>query len=154
MKRTDVAEHLERHSVPEPNSGCTLWLGGQNRHGYGYISIGGRTVGTHRAAYELAHGPVSAGLVIRHHCDNPPCINPNHLTPGTRADNSHDMRIRGRQGKRGAASITGAVRLEVTRAQRDWLRAEKRRLGLPMEVIVSRAIQAAMDAEQQQERAS
>lgn len=149
MKGASITEHLERHSVPEPNSGCTLWLGGQNRNGYGYISIGGRTVGAHRAAYELAHGTVPAGLVIRHHCDNPPCINPNHLTPGTRADNSHDMRIRGRQGKRGTASITGAVRFEVTRAQRDWLRAEKRRLGLPMEVIVSRAIQAQLDAEQQ-----
>jgi hypothetical protein len=77
--------------------GCWIWQGNRDRKGYGRISVKGRTTSTHRLAYRLAHGgDIPDGLVVRHRCDNPPCVNPDHLEIGTPADNSRDMVERGR----------------------------------------------------------
>jgi len=56
----------------------------------------GEYVVAHRIAYELSKGPVPKELIVRHTCDNPPCCNPNHLIPGTDADNAKDKSERGR----------------------------------------------------------
>lgn len=89
---------LERY-VPEPNTGCWLWLSGTN-NGYGILSLyevyGRRTVLAHRASWEFHRGPIPEGLCVLHRCDTPPCINPAHLFLGTIADNTHDMIAKGR----------------------------------------------------------
>jgi hypothetical protein len=54
------------------------------------------SVRAHRLAYELLVGQIPDGAMLRHDCDNPPCVNPKHLTPGTAKDNSQDMVARGR----------------------------------------------------------
>jgi len=67
--------------------------------GYGLIGEGGRggrQLLTHRAMYMLHYGPIPDGMVIRHTCDNPPCVNPEHLLMGTEEDNRNDMYLRGR----------------------------------------------------------
>ncbi len=84
-----ISDHLE------PN-GCRLWLGPFNRDGYGRI-FDGETTTAHRVAYKLAHGEIPAGLMVLHSCDNPPCINADHLRLGTALDNVADMVTRGRQ---------------------------------------------------------
>lgn len=61
---------------------------------YGHVRTGRQWA--HRAAWESAHGPISSGLVVRHTCDNPRCINLEHLLLGTVADNQRDMAERGR----------------------------------------------------------
>lgn len=64
---------------------------------------------SHRAAWELTHGPVPDGLFVLHRCDNPPCCNPAHLFLGTRGDNNRDARAKGRHvhGERvGTAKVT------------------------------------------------
>jgi hypothetical protein len=71
---------------------CWLWTGRANDHGYGRF----KDTMAHRVAYELVKGPIPAGLVVRHRCDNPPCCNPAHLEVGTPADNSKDAVQRGR----------------------------------------------------------
>jgi hypothetical protein len=53
----------------------------------------------HRASYELHIGSIAEGLVIRHTCDNPPCVNPDHLVAGTPEQNTQDMLDRNRQAK-------------------------------------------------------
>lgn len=89
-------------ALPEPNSGCWLWTGPVNGDGYGKVGFAGAFYRTHRLAFHLAHGPVPAGLSVRHACDTPCCINPDHLCAGTHADNMEDMKRRGRRLGKGA----------------------------------------------------
>lgn len=83
--------------------GCILWKGITNADGYGLIGSGtrkGRNILAHRLSYEFKFGSIPKGMMILHKCDNPPCINPDHLFIGTAADNIHDMVAKGRARKR------------------------------------------------------
>jgi hypothetical protein len=83
--------HVERAE------GCWLWQGHRNTRGYGQFNIDAtHPVGAHRIAYELTYGPIPPDLHCCHHCDNPPCVRPDHLFLGTRSDNSQDMVRKGR----------------------------------------------------------
>lgn len=96
-------ERFAESFVPEPNSGCWLWLGSKrSQNGYGRIKAGGRTVPAHRYAWELFRGPIPDGMIVCHKCDVPPCVNPNHLFVGTHKDNAADRDTKGRAGKTGA----------------------------------------------------
>lgn len=78
-------------------SGCWEWQGGVDKSiGYGYLSFRGRKIGAHRMAFMLAHGEIPAGAMICHHCDNPPCVNPDHLYAGNAKTNIRDAINRGR----------------------------------------------------------
>jgi len=79
--------------------GCWLWTASVNMNGYGKFGIGGKRGGwksAHRVSYELVKGDIPNGLLLRHTCDNPPCVNPDHLIPGTCKENTQDMMVRGR----------------------------------------------------------
>lgn len=83
-----IADRLEKHSIPEPNSGCVLWLGHVNGNGYGQISVGKRRkLAAHRAAYEHRFGSVPEGHVLDHLCRVRSCINPEHLEAVTTREN-------------------------------------------------------------------
>lgn len=75
--------------IPEPNSGCWLWLGAANVGGYGQMTIGSRTDGSrtraavHRLAYETLVAPIPVGLQLDHLCRTRCCVNPAHLEPVT-----------------------------------------------------------------------
>lgn len=87
---------VDRHGPDE----CWPWLGARTKDGYGVLYAGGRGAGNRRAthvAWEIEHGvPFPAGMDALHTCDYPPCVNVKHLTPGTDADNVHDMWMKGR----------------------------------------------------------
>jgi hypothetical protein len=81
------------------SSHCWLWTARVDKDGYGRFRPGGQD--THdtnaaRVSYVLSGRPLADGEVVRHTCDNPPCVRPDHLLVGTHADNHRDARERGR----------------------------------------------------------
>ena len=75
---------------------CIEWTRYINHDGYGRLKEKNRFYMAHRWTYEQHHGPIPKGLVVRHKCDNPSCVNIDHLELGTKLDNSRDMVERGR----------------------------------------------------------
>lgn len=80
-----------------PIAGCWEWSGALNRSGYGLFCISG-TKGMHasRASWILHKGPIPEGMCVCHSCDNPGCVNPDHLWLGTKADNNRDRSTKNR----------------------------------------------------------
>ena len=64
--------------------------------GYGTIYVSGKIRATHRVAWETWRGEIPFGVMVLHSCDNPPCINPDHLFLGSRSDNALDSVVKGR----------------------------------------------------------
>lgn len=94
-----IAERLWIRAI-RTDTGCLEWQGARNRKGYGVIQIGVRKQGfAHRVAYEEAIGPIPAGKLVCHRCDNPRCIEPDHLFTGDATDNLRDASRKGRIGK-------------------------------------------------------
>lgn len=95
-KGLDIAAALRWHGWTVTASGCWEWDGIRDRQGYGQIWFEGRTRKVPRLAYTTWIGPVPTELMVRHRCDNPPCINPDHFELGTGFDNMRDKMERGR----------------------------------------------------------
>ena len=89
--------HEKMLSKINKTDSCWLWTGKPNQNGYGRLRINKKTVLAHRLAYELWVGTIPLDKPnVLHHCDNPPCVNPEHLFVGTQADNIKDMVAKGR----------------------------------------------------------
>lgn len=96
----DVADRF--WSRVERGNGCWIWTGGLSSNGYGSFGARRASISAHRFSYELTKGPIPEGMLLMHSCDNPRCVNPDHLTPGTNADNMLDMVTKRRNGDRPA----------------------------------------------------
>ena len=84
-----LAERFEQKYVPEPNSGCWLWV---STHSRGRAMIWEPPMTTAaRVSWQLHKGQIPMGLQVLHRCDTPMCVNPEHLFLGTRSDNMWDM---------------------------------------------------------------
>ena len=78
---------------------CWEWNASKNPQGYGHFKLNGTSRSSHRVSWELNKGIIPDGMLVLHHCDNPPCVNPNHLWLGTSKDNSDDKVRKGRQSR-------------------------------------------------------
>lgn len=98
--------------------GCLVWTGARTPAGYGRVCFEGQMELAHRVAWRLARGPFDPRLDLLHSCDNPPCVDPDHLRLGTDAENVDDRRERGRSARmpgasNGRAKLTAADVLEI-----------------------------------------
>lgn len=103
--------HVDKNG---PN-GCWLWTGGHHPFGHGHVLWKGKTRRAHRVAWELLRGPLDAWRsykdpLLCHKCDNPRCVNPDHMFIGSSKDNLQDMVCKGRSGM---ASLTPETVREI-----------------------------------------
>lgn len=110
--RGTIEERLRYTSWVVTEAGCWEWCGGKRKGGYGRLTFGGKSFVTSRLAYETWVGSIPEGYVVRHKCDNPPCINPEHLEVGTHKDNTRDKMSRNRLRVRSGSSHGQAKLLE------------------------------------------
>lgn len=79
------------------NNGCIEWTGSSDQKGYGQLRIDGKLIKAHRFAWSRVNGPIPEGMLVLHSCDNPKCVNVDHLRVGTHKDNMADMDDRNRR---------------------------------------------------------
>jgi hypothetical protein len=111
-KRLSKAETFSRWVIK--SDGCWIWSGATDKDGYGIFSYGRKSYRAAKLALELDGRPVPKGLYACHTCDNPPCIRPDHLYPGTPTQNMADAIARGRLNPR--TKLTADQVVDIRRA--------------------------------------
>mgnify|MGYP001560408325 CR=1 FL=1 len=128
----------------EGTNECWLWTGAiRQAFGYGMFSIAkGQNISTHRYSWELHFGAIPHGLEVLHKCDNPRCVNPDHLFLGTQKDNIQDAKAKGRL-KAPVGIINGQSkltedevrRIKILRGQRIPLKTIAMRFGVSIALV-------------------
>jgi len=86
-----------QHPFLNPGNSCIEWIGSRQKSNHGQVRISKKLYLAHRLSWAIYNNQeIPEGLVIRHDCDNPSCVNPNHLRLGTQKNNMEDMVKRGR----------------------------------------------------------
>ena len=136
-------EHRFWEKVNVVRGGCWEWNARLNRKGYGEFRFKGRARLSHRVSWELKYGAITDDLCVLHRCDNPKCVNPDHLFIGTIADNNRDMYekrrgFRGQHGplgeRNGAAKLT-AEQVASIRGEQGSRRAVAKKYGVSASCI-------------------
>ena len=126
-----LREHFRRRVlILTDGSGCHIYTGRKNVHGYGSlpsIKKNGNVM-AHRFSYEIYKGPIPLGMIVCHSCDNPPCVNPDHLWLGTCKDNNEDRAIKGRSCKNPKMS-KGRDHYYAKLTENDVVEIRKRRMS-------------------------
>lgn len=126
-KRPTKERLLEKTTVCK-KTGCWNWEGLKDKNGYGRLGIGKKVFRCHRLSYEVFCGPIPPDMFVMHSCDNPSCINPDHLSVGSPDDNVQDMLRKGRYipggkphhgQKNGNSKLTEKQAVEIIKLSRE-----------------------------------
>lgn len=100
MKQRTNATSRKNYATPElafaartePDGDCLIWTGSLNNKGYGQIRVNGKTISTHKYAWERVNGPVPDGMMLDHHtCRRHSCVKVEHLRPLTATGNAQNV---------------------------------------------------------------
>lgn len=117
--------------------GCWIWNAATDRNGYGVFSYNGKRETSSRISYIFYKGSISNGLHVLHTCDNPSCVNPDHLFLGTNKDNVEDRKAKNRPvGRHKIITTELMTRIkEHLGSHENSYRAISRELGVSRETI-------------------
>lgn len=96
LRQPSVEDRLWNRLSKDPETGCWVHLNRPTGDGYPQLKVDHKPWSVHRLAWTLSYGPIPQGMRVCHHCDNPPCCNPDHLFLGTDGDNARDRNAKGR----------------------------------------------------------
>lgn len=138
MSKTTLERFWEKVDRSAGPDSCHLWTAARNPDGYGTFWFHKRNQNSHRVAWQIEHGPISAGQNVLHECDTPGCVNHSHLFLGTQLDNMRDMEEKGRSnrtyggtgGGRSLMSDEDVERLKAMRASGMTMQAIGDELGV------------------------
>lgn len=120
------------------STGCIEWTGARDHDGYGVAWVGGRKLRAHRVALAAVLGQIDPSLMVCHRCDNPPCVNVEHLFTGTCKDNLQDAARKGRMaaGERNGRAKLSAEKVAEIRASDEPSPRIAARLGVSKTTIL------------------
>ncbi len=113
--KTDLQRLNEKVKI-KTGSECHEFTAARDNKGYGRFFFDGSMMLAHRASWAIHNGPIGDGLNVLHKCDNPSCVNPEHMFLGTPADNMKDRDNKGRQAigeDKGTAKLTNEEVIEI-----------------------------------------
>ena len=114
---TDIEERF--WSKVRKGAGCWEWVAGKNKDGYGQFHLGGKQHGAARASYLIRGIDLPSDVFVCHTCDNPSCVNPEHLFLGSHSDNMQDMMSKGRKHSQAGERHSG---VKLTEEDVRWIR--------------------------------
>lgn len=133
----DIERFWSKVYITNNLNDCWEWKAGHDSDGYGRFWARNMTRQAHRVSWEITNGKASDGLVVRHSCDNPNCVNPNHLSLGSHLDNSRDMVNRNRQSKGERNGNCKLTRFQVEEIRNKYARSNTTLAALGREYNVT-----------------